>query len=283
MESCKAPFEEKIIPGETDFQYWMRTLKVILDTDGSPERILEHPDKTYPAYRWACVINAGYLAFWDSDTLKEEFLITDIGMTSENEKGWNLDDVHNHKKIDFVGQCLNTATDSQWKFYLINMIRQCSLFQENFMMFPISSKRMIVEIGPFYKFRTIYKDYFKMPTLSELTVLNNESLFYPNDVSYVRPQNSYTSFDYDPNDKYIYNVKFLTADETAYCNALFMDRINTLMGFSSLEKIIRSIVKYKKLNTYPFVPRNDFMELYKLINDRFNANLDLDSIARVRQ
>ena len=43
------PFEEKQIDGGTPFDYWMRTLNAVLDTDGTPKEILEHPDKTYPA------------------------------------------------------------------------------------------------------------------------------------------------------------------------------------------------------------------------------------------
>lgn len=81
------PFDEKVVDGETPFDYWMRTLNVILDSDGTPQDILKHPDKTYPAYRWSEVINNGYVAFWDSNYDKDEFIITDIGMTSENEKG----------------------------------------------------------------------------------------------------------------------------------------------------------------------------------------------------
>ena len=91
------PFKEKTIDGETSFDYWMRTLNVILDSNGTPEGILKHPDKTYPAYRWATVINNGYIAFWDSEYDHDEFVITDIGMTSENEKGWNGVTIHNVK------------------------------------------------------------------------------------------------------------------------------------------------------------------------------------------
>ena len=102
LETMKAPFEEKIIEGETSYQYWMRTLNVILDTDGTPEEILKHPNKTYPAHRWATIIANGYLAFWDADSKNDEFVITDIGMTSENEKGWNGTTTHNTKKDGFL-------------------------------------------------------------------------------------------------------------------------------------------------------------------------------------
>ena len=101
IEVLKPPFEEKQIEGETLTQYWLRTLNVVLETDGTSEEILKHENKTYPAYRWAKVIESGYLAFWDSNSSRDEFVITDVGMTSENEIGWNGITVHNQKKTDF--------------------------------------------------------------------------------------------------------------------------------------------------------------------------------------
>jgi len=85
------PFEERQIEGETDYQYWMRTLNVILDTNGTQEEILKHPNKTYPAYRWSGVIMAGYLAFWDSEFKHDEFVITDIGMTGPKKSVIGMD------------------------------------------------------------------------------------------------------------------------------------------------------------------------------------------------
>ena len=68
-----------------------------------------------------------------------------------------------------------------------------------------------------------------------------------------------------------------------YCNELFMDRINTYLGFTSLNKVVKSIFSYKKANSYPYVPRVDYTELYKLINERFNANIDIESIEGFRR
>ena len=48
IRASERPFIEKEIASETNNDYWLRTLNVILDTDGSPEEILKHPDKTYP-------------------------------------------------------------------------------------------------------------------------------------------------------------------------------------------------------------------------------------------
>ena len=277
-QKIEPPFQEKEIAGETSFDYWMRTINVILETDGSPEQILQHPDKTYPAHRWATVINNGYIAFWDSEFDHDEFVITDVGMTSENEKGWNGITNHNVKKSQFLFNLFqNAKTDSEQQS-IARLIFMHNQFTENFMMFPISAKRMIVEIDPFYKFRIEASGLYKMPELDSLTMMPNENLFYPNQVKYVKPQNPLSLPIYDPNDLYIYDIKKLTAKETCYCNVLFMDRINTWLGFSSLNKAVKSIFSYKRMNSLPFVPRVDYTELYKIINKHYQSNIDIETI-----
>ena len=266
------PFIEEDIPNETSYEYWLRTINVILDTNGSPEEILQHPKKTYPAFRWATVINAGYLAFWDSEYNRDEFVITDIGMTSENEIGWNGITTHNIKKTNFLLELLQNEKDKMMKAVIIKQIDFLTSFHENFQMFPISARRMIVLISPFYKFRRIYKDIYLMPKLETLTELVNEELFSPNDVYYVYHQVDIKP-KYHPDDKYIYEIKQLTREETRYCNALFLDRINTTLGFSSLDKIVGSVLLYKRLNKYPYVPRVNYNCLYKIINERYLGNL----------
>ena len=282
-EPIKPPFIEKEIDDETSFDYWMRTLNVILESDGTPQSIMNLPDKTYPAYRWATVINNGYVAFWDSEYTHDEFVITDIGMTSENEKGWNGLTRHNTLKTDFLNSLFYNVKDDYERQIILHVMNLHSCFTENFMMFPISAKRMIVEIDPFYKFRIVNKSVYDMPKLEELTAIPNENLFYPNDVRYVYAQDPTKSFKYHPDDKYIYEIKKLTKDETRYCNALFLDRINTWVGFSSLNKAVGSIFTYKKLNSYPFVPRVDYTELYNIINDRYGSSIDIDSIRGFRR
>ena len=83
---------------------------------------MNHPDKTYPAHRWSQIIAAGYLAFWDSEYKHDEFVITDIGMTSENEKGWNGVTVHNSKKLLFLIDLLKKEKDSEFIKLLQNQI-----------------------------------------------------------------------------------------------------------------------------------------------------------------
>lgn len=277
------PFIEKKIENETPFDYWMRTLNVILDSDGTPESILKDENKTYPAYRRSQVINNGYLTFWDSEFDSEEFVITDIGMTSENEKGWNGVTVHNTKKSTFLLSLLNQAK-SQTEIYLIKQILDLhSDFTENFMMFPISSKRMILLIDPFYKFRIVNFNRYNMPSLIELSNLTNEKLYYPNDVKYVLPQNPLKPHIYHPDDLYIYNISKLTKNETIYCNELFLDRIDTNVGFSNLDKVKDSFIKYYKDTLYPHFARNDYTELYELINERYGTNIDINAIKGERR
>ena len=278
----KAPFVEKVIDGESSYDYWMRTLNVILDSDGTPQDILKHPDKTYPAHRWAEVVNNGYVAFWDSNYERDEFIVTDIGMTSENEKGWNGVTVHNKKKTDFLTNLLSNEKDDIMKINICRNLYMHHNFSENFMMFPISAKRMIVEIDPFYKFRIAFKDRYKMPALDELTEMVNEELFYPNENKYVLPQDGLEGPKYHPDDKYIYKIKKLTSKETRYCNELFLDRINTYVGFSSLNKVVGSLIKYKNSNSYPFIPRVDYTELYELVNERYQTNINLATIQKLR-
>ena len=261
-------FEDTEIKNENDEAYWMRTLNVILDSDGSPESILRHPLKTFVAYRWSLVINAGYLAFWDSKTDKDDFVITDIGMTSENEKGWNGINIYNFKKTQSIAKYIEKSVNKDEQILLMNSLGMCSYFHENFQMFPISSNRMIVLISPYFKL--YYTNQNKnLPALSDLSYLDNDKLFLPNDVNYKKEQTGLTHT-YDKEDKYIYEIKELTSKEVQYCNALFMDRIDTHLGFSSLNNAVKSIFKYKKLNSYPYTPRVDYGKLYQIINDRYN-------------
>ena len=88
---------------------------------------------------------------------------------------------------------------------------------------------------------------------------------------------------YDPGDRYIYKIKKLSKKETRYCNELFLDRINTWVGFSSLNKVVNSIFQYKRANSYPYVPRVDYTELYKIINERYDSNIDIKSIGGFRR
>ncbi len=270
------PFEEVKLPNETSFEYWMRTLNVILDTDGTPEEILKHPNKTYPAFRWSALINSAYIAFWDAPQKGDEFVITDIGMTSENEKGWNGITVHNRKKFIWMESLLKMPLTDEMKADILSLYHRTTSFSENFMMFSISARRMIVLISPFYKFRhSMAESGVEVPSLDIFTMMPNERLFEANRNYYVLEQVYGEPHKYHENDKYIYDIKQLTNSEIRYCNSLFLDRIDTYLGFSSLEHAVGSIIKYKKLNDPPHVPRVDYTELYKIIQKRYLGSLNV--------
>lgn len=176
--------------------------------------------------------------------------------------------------MSFLIDLLQKENDETMKRILVGQIIAQEYFHENFQMFPISAKRMIVLISPFYKFRYYNSSKYHMPELSTLTNLVNENLYCPNDNVYVLLLKD----DYQPlhpNDKYIYDIKKLSSSETIYCNELFIDRINTHLGFSSLNKAVKSIVKYKCDNSFPSVPRVDYTELYKIIEKRYGGNLNV--------
>jgi len=135
---------------------------------------------------------------------------------------------------------------------------------------------MIVLISPFFKFRYFMKESGKAVTdLSELTVIPNEKLFEPNRNFYVLPQTHGKEPQYHENDRYIYDIKKLTNAEIRYCNALFLDRIDEYLGFSSLDRVVGSIIKYKKLNDPPYTPRVDYTGLYKIIQQRYMGDLNI--------
>ena len=197
-------------------------------------------------------------------------------MTSENENGWNGIWVHNDKKLSWLMDLLDSAANDAEKTAIAKTIYSTCDFSENFMMFPISPRRMIVLICPFYKYRYMCKMAgIEVPELGYLTMIPNENLFEPNDNKYILPQTPGKPFNYHDNDRYIYRIKQLASCEIRYCNALFMDRIETYLGFSSLEHVVGSIIKYKKLNDPPFVPRVDYTELYKIIQKRYFGSLDV--------
>lgn len=275
-EAFAPPFIEKQIDGETSFEYWMRTLNVILDTDGTPQGIMGHPDKTYPAYRWSEIINDAYLGFWDVPNDRDEFVITDIGMTSENEKGWNGITTHNHKKLDYLISFLDKVKDENIKAEIARIGSVTAHFHENFQMFPISARRMIVLIAPFFKFRhELKQNGMNVISLDYLTAMPNETLFEPNRAYYKLPQDYSKGYQYHDDDRYVYDVKILNKDEVRYCNALFLDRIDTYLGFTTLGHVVGSMIKYKKLNSFPYRPRVDYTPLYKIIQKYYLGNLNV--------
>jgi hypothetical protein len=263
------PFKEKDTEGLTDQDYWLRTLRCIINApDVNTGTIAQMPEATYAAFRWAGVIDAGYLGFWDASKYEDEFFLTDVGMTSENEVGWDEINQHNHKKMDFILQALQKDNGSSPNYTAMLLVQANFLTQlhENFMMFPISGKRMIVSISPFFKFRYEgMRHGYRFPSLNEYTKMVDENLFAPNISHYQNLQTGPAHFVYDKDDCYLYHPVSLSGFETRYCNALLMDRIREFLGFSSLAKAKRSVKLYKDLNE-GFIPRVCYDGLYQTLH-----------------
>lgn len=249
------PFVEKEIPNETMHDYWLRTLDVILDSDGTPLSIMSNENKTYPAYRWACVVNTAYIGFWDAPK-GQEFVITDIGMTSENEIGWDGIFNQNHKKLDYLFNLYKRATTDEEKMYLYGFTRKLTYFHENFQMFSIAKNRMIVLISPFFKFlKTNNLNY----DISNLTYIPDWRLFNPNECKYKEPGKC------SDEDIFEYQVSTLKFEELLYCNALFLDRIDTTVGFSNIDTIKDSLYMYYKLTQNGKTARVNYNKLMEII------------------
>ena len=251
----KIPFVEKQISNETIHDYWLRTLEVILDSDGTPLSIMKNDNKTYPAFRWACVVNTAYIGFWDAPK-GEEFVITDIGMTSENELGWDGIYNQNHKKLDYVLNLFNQVNTDEQKQYLYGIARNLTYFHENFQMFSISKNRMIVLISPFFKFLKMNKLNYD---IANLTNIPDWRLFEPNACNYIEPNEC------SDEDIFEYKITKLTYAEILYCNSLFLDRINSFVGFSNTDAIRDSLLMYYKLTHTGLTARVNYDELMTII------------------
>ena len=199
--------------------------------------------------------------------MHEEFVITDAGMTSETDKSIDKFTKLYSKQIYLMNLYI-TYKDKNAPFakQILSQIKNTISMSENFMIFPLSSKRMIVLINPFFKFcNQLKKDKVKVMPLSNFTYLDNEKLFKPNKVNYVARQIDPFRHILSDNDKYIYKINRLSTKETKYVNCLFLDRIINIVGFSNLNKVKGSIIYYYEKNNQP---RADYTKLVKIINDR---------------
>lgn len=227
-------FHEKQIENESNRHYWFRTLQSVLDGDGSIESILKNPNSTFASFYWTKIVCSGYTAFWDTSKNTDDFIISDVNATPENEVGWNGKDVQNTKKLSFIFNILTNEKDILLRSILFKQIESLEVFHENFYLFNLSKNRLLVLINPFFKFRhELWEDY-KMPLLGEITCFINEKIFSSN----IARDGFYT---YKP-------IK-LSRGEVVYCNALILANVNKFIGFNKPKKIIDSLKFYKQITS----------------------------------
>ena len=258
--------------------YWHRTIDCILEMDDvNPVNIYNNPDSTYDAWHWSMILYSGYQAFWDASDTTDEFLITDEGMTSERDAyavahsdSWddsfntikrsieyNIPIVGSNKARELMAQManMNETGDRTYEIELYKQIQSLTRFTENFMMFHLSPRRMVVLINPYFQFFQTCPKLLVAPNISDYTKMDLRC-FRMNKRD---PPATMEDVE-DKNARYIYNPVKLRQDEVEYCNALWMDRAYHWVAASSFMNIRRSVARYKVEAAGYY--RNDYTELY---------------------
>lgn len=258
---CKYPFTEHVIEGETVHDRWLRNIKVIIECEDLTS-IQSHELCTYEVYRWAQIYNWGYMAIWDSSYVDTSFIITDIGMTSEREKSVAQFGVE-VEKMQYLAKALDNTTNTDFKQTYTDLLYKQANFHENFYMFSISRHRMLVIINPFFR---LYCRKEKHPTPAIWpSEIKDRRLFEKNDADKL------TGFQGKPilsdNDTFRYKVRSMRHEDVIWVNMLMLDRIDTLVGFTSLEDIAESVRAYDDwYQEHNLTSRKDYSQLIALIS-----------------
>ncbi len=260
-------FEEKIVEGETFEEYIFRTIRSILDSDDL-ESYYNNPDKTYEGFKWFKLVSSCYLTFWDSKESKEDFIITDRGLTCEHEKTrFEFEKFGFKEELIKEGFMLsklfspNTLTEKQKQeyFYLGELSR---FVYANYYMFSISETRMIGLINPWYR---LWGDSNKIKlfggTPDVYPCMLSKEAMQVNRNEYVDKYIKDGVEQFTPNDldKYIYDIKNLSFEDVCIINCMMLDRTYEFMGYVDSNKILRSLMVYNNLR----VKLNDFKALQR--------------------
>ena len=254
-------FKEKVIPGETTTDRWHRNIRVIVESEDLL-KVSEHPLCTYDVLRWAYIFNSGYFAIWDCSEADTDFLISDIGMTSEVEPS-KLKDGYEHTKKDTLCELLNRERNEIKKEVYRNLLSAQTLFHENFYMFPLSKNRMIVTVNPFFRLydnkEKLTKPYGVWPT-----VVKEHRLFEKN----VAPKTMGVMGKpiYRDDDEFTYTVERVNNEDAEYINMLMLDRVDCFMGYADWSRIESSVQRY--INFHKEIGMKAPINYEPLINSR---------------
>lgn len=232
-------FKEKQIPDENNTARWHRNLRVVIETEDFSQ-ISKHPLCTYEVLRWAFIFRSGYFAIWDCADSGVDFLISDIGMTSEVEQSM-LTDGFEHTKKDSLCTLIERETNIFKKDSYQNILSAQYLFHENFYMFPLSKNRMIVTINPFFG---LYDRKTKLakPTGAWPTKIGDRRLFEKNGSP--KPITIMGKPIFNDDDEYTYTIQRVKKEDAEYINMLMLDRIDTYMGYADWTRIESSVKRY---------------------------------------
>ena len=236
-EIFKYPFKEKEIKNETIKDHWLRTLRVIIECE-ELAKIHKHELCTYDAYYWAQIYDSGYLAIWDCTDTDEEFIVTDIGMTSEREIG-APPGIEICKKF-YISKMLNVEKDHNRKERYKKLLYYQQAFHENFYMFSISKTRMLVIINPFFR---LFSKVEKMPEPDIWPTWISRKLYINENMPLLTQLNE--ELENKESDVFKYNVQRMSLEDLRWVNVLMLDRVQNLLGFSDIKKIANSVREYK--------------------------------------
>ena len=237
-EIYKYPFKEKVIDNETVKEYWLRTLRVIIECE-ELRKIERHELCTNEAYYWSQIYASGYLAIWDCTNTEEEFIVTDVGMTSEREVG-APPGIEIDKKF-YLEKMWKNEKDLQRKHTYLNLWYAQQSFHENFYMFSISKNRMLVIINPFFR---LFDKAEKMPEPDIWPTMISRELYTKNKAPVLATLNGEPV--YSENDLFKYKVQRMSLKDFRWVNILMLDRVQHTLGFSDIAKIADSVCDYKE-------------------------------------
>jgi len=263
---------------ESDYDYWVRSIRGVLEEPtGSSLRLEDNDNATSSAILWSRTFAAGYLAFWDAPA-GESFFIGDSGVYPEPE----LKEMVLGKpsmKLDMLNRMLESTDDkdSERIIALNKIIRFNMYFWDNFLLFPVSSKRIIVLVNPFFKcihedLSRILYDHESVPDtgkvradifelmVGRITNLCRSELTMPN-------TNEYRGIGYTEYDKFVYTPKVLLPEELHYINVLIMSQTQEWLGFSKEEEILPSL-KFCRERVGAFVEEDPYLKLFELLDKR---------------
>ena len=262
------PFREVKKENETVKDRWLRTLRVLLESKDFTH-VQNHEMCTNEAYYWALIYHSGYLAIWDCTGTGEEFIITDIGMTSEREKGAPIG-LEVQKKL-YLKEIYERAKSKRQKDLYAKLSFQQQFFHENFYMFSISKTRMLVIINPFFrlydKSERVVKPYI-WPSLIE-----GRELFKKNRMPDLKADSKGYPILSDE-DLFGYTVHPMLLEDFRWVNILMLDRVQNILGFSDIEKIADSVCDYKEF--YDNVLKRPMMVDYDPLIKYFKDNGIID-------
>lgn len=255
-------FEEKNTNDLSDFDYWMRTIRCILNSKDLIS-VKNDPEATTQAVRWATTFNSGYISIWDSSETGEDFIVIDNGMTSEHESTRFIEKIGNDviKRGYLLDKTIfsDEVNEENEKIDFMNyrdLMFSLDFFTENFYLFSISKSRMIALINPF--FRLYDKSHSEGTNILPIpdiwtTRIKDRTLFLKNRNEYVNGVSDTLRGKTDANDLYIYPIRQMKLDDVIYVNCLSFDRISNILGFTDSSRVRKSLSVYsisRGLNDY---------------------------------